>query len=114
MQCHCCPIADSVCCSLYRKDEEVQSNCCGIMRLNREGGIDAVTCDASGRTVKNCLTWFLESKSAASLLTPAICVAVRSMSNITVKNHKQWRRCITKVSFVEPLLMATTKLWLSH
>ena len=84
------------------------------MRLNSEGGTDVGSCDTLGCAVRNCLMWFLESKSAASLLTPDMCVAVRSMSNIAVKNHKQQRKYITKVSFVELLLMVTTKLWLSY
>ena len=34
-------------------------------------------CNALKRVIRNCLVWLLESKSAALLFTPAMCMAVR-------------------------------------
>ena len=110
-----CDCGGSVCCKSCRKDMEVQPNRWGVIRLSEERGIYWCGELWGFRACwKNCLMWFLESKSAASLFTPTVYMAVKLISNIAVENHKQWRRCMTKVSFTVPLLIATTKLWLSH
>ena len=48
------------------------------------------------------------------LVTPGRWVADTVMSKYATKNHRQQSRCITKVSLDEPILMATTRLKLSH
>ena len=55
-----------------------------------------------------------ERWSAVVFVAPGRCVAVMVMSKCAIKNHRERRRCITIVSFEEPLLIAATKLSLSH
>ena len=57
---------------------------------------------------------FLESMSAAVLSTPGTYEAVMFISKNAEKNHRHRRRCMTIGSLDEPLLMAATKLLLSH
>ena len=52
--------------------------------------------------------------STALLLTPAMWVALMSMLNRAIKNQRQKRRWITVESFAEFLLIAVTRLILSH
>ena len=52
--------------------------------------------------------------SAAVLVTPRMWVAVILMLKMAVKNQRHLSRCITISSLEEPLLMASTRLWLSR
>ena len=52
--------------------------------------------------------------SAVVFIAPGRCVAVMVMSKYAMKNHREIRRCITIVSFEEPLLIAATKPSLPH
>ena len=52
--------------------------------------------------------------SAVLLCMPGRWVDVMWMLKVAVMNHRHLSRCITILSFDEPLLMAETRLWLSH
>ena len=56
----------------------------------------------------------LERWSAVVFVAPGRCVAVIVMSKCAMKTHRERRRCITIVSFEEPLLIAATNPLLSH
>ena len=47
-------------------------------------------------------------------IAPGRCVTVMVMSKYAMKKHRERRRCMTIVSFEEPLLIAATKPSLSH
>ena len=50
----------------------------------------------------------------ADVNLPGRCVALMVMSKCAMKSHREHKRCITIVSFEEPLLVATTNPSLSH
>jgi len=57
---------------------------------------------------------FLESMSAAVLSTPGTCEVKMLLPKNAQKNLRHQSRCMPMGSFDEPLLMAATRLLLSH
>ena len=105
---------DTVFWSCCIKEGDVQSSCWGMIKLNNDKGTRVGNCEASGLAAKNSFSWFLESISAVVLVIPDMWVAIICISNNAVKNHKQRRRYMANEPLAVPLLIAITKLWLSH
>ena len=95
-----------------QKFSDVQSGPSGSINCEILVGRGAGTLETSGFIVKKCAIQFLDSWSAVVLQAPGIWLVVKVMSKYVVKNHKQHRGCIR--SFNDPLLIALTKLILSH
>ena len=80
----------------------------------RAEGIDVGMVEACGWSVRNCLSWFLDRRSAEVFSTPGMCDTVICISNMAVRNHRHRRRCMAIISYEEPFLIASTALRLSH
>ena len=73
---------------------DVQSGFVGEMSIVRAEGIDVGMVEACGWSVRNCLSWFLDRRSAEVFSTPGMCDTVICISNMAVRNHRHRRRCM--------------------
>ena len=97
-----------------RKSGDVQSGPSGVINSEVVFGRGAGSLETSGFIAKKLVMQFLDSWSAVVLQAPGIWLAIKFMSKYAVKNHKQRRSCMTIRFFDDPLLIAFTKLKLSH
>ena len=97
-----------------RKPGNVQSSVWGDISLKAEEGIIAGCWVREGVALK---AWHMlprERLSTVTLITPGRWEAVIQMLKCATKNDKEQSKCITNLSLLEPLLMAMTRLALSH
>ena len=87
---------------------------CGDTICTSSDGIGTGILEDCGCFSRNFSVWFVESISAEAFWTTGMCDAMIAILNRTWRNHKRLSRCVTIGSFEVPLLMASTRLRLSH